>query len=195
MTLRRRRVRVIFAACGLALAGAVAALACSSDPAVEDKYDPIARANKKPPETGDDPDSEAPGRSPDDDAGPVEAATDEDSGPDPNADAGACVGKADGFNWNAADKLARCCKGMPVRVTSNTNCGTCGAKCAAGFKCTTNPDYAGRYTCTCDYYNSGCNVTYAAGSTCYNDLCQCMGKCNGGGTCFNGSGENYCYYP
>jgi hypothetical protein len=57
---------------------------------------------------------------------PVDTSTAVDSSTNP------CMGKADGTSLNPLDPYARCCGGMAVETTSDTNCGICGIACNTG---------------------------------------------------------------
>lgn len=125
-----------------------------------------------------------------------------------DADAETCTGKPEGFNWNAADPLARCCDGGATLVKTNQNCGVCGVRCdvAAGQQCATQN---GHYMCrgcsaSTQCWAGCCSTTYSphnctpnspcANGTCSDALCaqaggataKCMTQANG---------SNYCAYP
>jgi hypothetical protein len=123
----------------------------------------------------------------------------------PVCSAGVCapaVAKADGFHWNASDDAARCCGGVPVETTSDTNCGACGIECNAadGESCQA---LGGHYFCrgcmasdAC--WSHCCSLSFAPPSCAASD---CRGNCStqycpAGTHCVSGSGasSDYCTY-
>jgi len=102
-----------------------------------------------------------------------------------------------------------CCGGVCTSLDTVDNCGSCGARCAAGYDCIPVPDAPSYYTCTCIGF-ANCQQGFGAEATCHDTgpanicLCQCpcapgcdscTGQCAGGATCYHILGDNYCAYP
>jgi hypothetical protein len=122
---------------------------------------------------------------------------------------GACTtSKAcpEGFNWDAGNKLARCCGGIAVTTDNGLNCGVCGIRCkTAGVS---QPQSCakidGEYFCV-DCQSNGecwsncCSSTTkqhcAASANCTAGLCG-PGICPAPSACVPGSdgGPNHCSY-
>jgi len=108
----------------------------------------------------------------------------------------------DGYNWKSGDDTARCCGGVPVYTTSDSNCGACGIKCNAqnGESCSI---LGGQYFCR------GCIASSACWSHCCSEsfsppscaASDCNGNCSAeycppNTHCVNGNGtsSDYCSY-
>jgi len=118
---------------------------------------------------------------------------------------GKCMAPAfrtDGYNWKPADVNARCCGGVPVYATDDTNCGACGIGCNAGNGESCQA-LAGHYFCRGCKLNSGCwskccSNSFSPPSCAASD---CKGNCDStycppGSKCMlgNGMSSNYCAY-
>ncbi len=119
--------------------------------------------------------------------------------------AGACMAPSihvDGYNWKSGDDTARCCSGVPINTTSDSNCGACGIACNAGNgeSCSI---LGGHYFCR------GCIASSACWSHCCSNsfsppscaASDCVGNClatycPAGTHCVNGNGlsSDYCAY-
>jgi len=118
---------------------------------------------------------------------------------------GACMAPSihvDGYNWKSGDDTARCCGGVPVYTTSDTNCGVCGIACngSNGESCSV---LGGHYFCR------GCIASSACWSHCCSEsfsppscaASDCVGNCSAaycppGTHCVAGNGvsSDYCSY-
>lgn len=112
----------------------------------------------------------------------------------------------EGFNWEAGNPLARCCKGIAVLTNNNENCGVCGVVCqTAGVS--TPQDCApvnGHYQCTnCstpqECWSNCCSSTttpHCAPSDC-TSVGNCTNVCPAPAVCKSPGGglPNYCAYP
>jgi hypothetical protein len=113
--------------------------------------------------------------------------------------------RAEKYNWDTNNALARCCGGHPTTVDTAENCGACGINCNGG-SCVTA--HGGHLYCTCGSNNqcllrapgatTGCCSTYygnpwvcAAGNCVTNQMIQCPG---GATNSTDANGPFYCHY-
>jgi hypothetical protein len=112
----------------------------------------------------------------------------------------------EGFNWDAKNKLARCCGGLAVTTDNNANCGVCGVTCkTAGVASPQSCKLLdGEYLCVGCTANSECwskccssspTPSHCAASDCSAGKCP-SGLCPAPSKCVEGSGNspNYCTY-
>ncbi len=113
-----------------------------------------------------------------------------------------CIGKPNGYAWDASDEYARCCNGVMVRTVTDEFCGTCEIACnrAKGQAC---EEFRGRYYCRgCDAnaecWSKCCSKQFGGGSCaasdCNTGACN-SALCTGGTVCVvPGDASNYCKY-
>jgi hypothetical protein len=115
-----------------------------------------------------------------------------------------CAGKPDGYSLSGLDTNARCCAGLAVETTSDSNCGVCGITCNTGLGQSCGL-IDGHYLCLNCAADGDCWSGCCAGTVsplhCAADDCS-TGACSAtadpcapyGATCTI-VGVGYCAYP
>ena len=115
-----------------------------------------------------------------------------------------CTGQQDGYSWNIFDAYARCCGGVAVETTTDTNCGVCGITCNTDLGQTCGL-IDSEYLCLNCQANADCWSGCCAGTvspphcganTCASGMCSAAADpCTPYGATCNFSGVWYCGYP
>jgi hypothetical protein len=113
-----------------------------------------------------------------------------------------CSGRPDGFSLNALDPYSRCCGGVAVETTTDTNCGVCGVACntALGQSCGL---IDGQYLCldcssNADCWSGCCAATvsppHCSANDCATGACATPDPCAAHGAHCTIAGVAYCSY-
>jgi hypothetical protein len=126
----------------------------------------------------------------------------------PTCKGGACQPQGtqpEGYNYDSADYLARCCGGAPVKINTTQNCGACGIACRNGNGCVSDGNNM-QWWCACRNVNTDCwsnccatgivmgtQSPVCSPSTCGSNA-QCT-SCPGGSHCDTQNAPHYwCHY-